>query len=1512
MTTGRALHLRCFMEGVEVPIVSCSVSAALGGPASAHIEMLDSEKGFELLPRTLIHVFFFDDGDGSVYGSSDLFPLDDKPTGKSSTKYKLLFCGELFSIFHNKSAHGNRSLTIMALDLSNILDTNYIFQVSYNSVDGVLGTNAAAEAAFVSASSITNNPFDNIINSPQEVIKHIARRKASSAVHAARVSRLGGLFSIFELLLGVEGYSLGMNLWTSIHERMVRLLDMMAADSGKTAQKLFDDTIFNEWLTNSVSNQAPSMSYRDLAAMIMRYIYYDMVSIPTASYYKPTGSSGREAYTPINTGSGVTVPSEFRDYFSSSTEFDQAGQMDPEFLANVIKVIDVLRDSGYKSTYISSGFRTAAEADALYGSNDFKSPHSKGIAADIDWNNIKVNGIFVGSMFNLGNVALSKGRSLSGKDATIDFLRAEKYIKKGATSITDARIIRFLLDNNTKVEQWVAAEKVIAPLLFGGAIENAYQFLHYCLVYPLMSSCTMDAVGKAWWQIRRAESLDRYLKVWRLGFSKKSFVGRVILSNGKNSIVRGMLPTNPAGKWLSSWLSQHSATIEAVSISMGVDPVSAEYSENFSNTSEADGSSSLEKRTVTFTNFAGLADPAPFYVNGVQNTFMGIQQKEDYAVMDFIWHSYYEQKVTFWNEKGKAVDTVSASNEPKMYSGANRMILSGKPRFTPPMFYVFFNKQVAGVKTIGGGIGDDPVHIQSKKSFDVLSVEDYVSEERAIALYATRERVTGFLLRPDIWMCAPPKCNVIFPDDIVSLNISRELMRQTSRTFLMTYDELYADNVVFNGHYFAPQFDNDLPSIQKKAFGLSTSNEVIYPHEVYTGIIPKVNRISEVAFYSKATTVKKSDQQILDEKDIEATSEFSDNESKLSSISEKASPSTYDFVRKYASDVAHFNLMKQRYTANRVAVNAKFLPMLVPGLPAVVIGQSRLPRGTGFSSTHTWLGMIESVQHSYNQGGATTAVSLGTCRPYKTGDKSVDELLKLKKSGSTLFKTQDSSFAKSAGITVDAPAYLSFTSSPKLESQGTTFEEIIDKLPNRLFAFAGPEWFLEPDTVIQYVEDLCASSTTYLTKIQQEIGGQLSKVLYIEQTSTKKRAGLPIQVQIGYNNSKSTDEGFIDTPSPYDLLPIVGKTQYIFHHTFQTSRYYTGAYTDYYSTYTNFSGLNIGSGKPADKKALASAVLASTELQTLMLTDLLTEEVITVPVGEESQQLIELLPKAQPSPTVGHLVYEFQLGSPGVVDVRIESTSGIRVTPGMDATLLDVEIAVAVGGTGFVKIPILLPAEAYLTKVGVLSDDARAASSNRTSDKFRPLEEAIMPAWMDSAFKNGTITAPASVIDKGAATIDQSTGIGALYREWFSCDSIVDKLPYGGESLYSTVTIEEAVDNIISKYSTGSLGSNYKYTKRNIATLKDMLSPVTDPITDSIPKTGGFHARSVGNFDNLEGLGLTGSPIKGSLTTDKSVTISKLAQSDLNAGLSLDPRKERLARVKTYKHDVTKQRGKQG
>ena len=1561
MSEGRILHLRCFMEGIEVPIVSCSVSAQLGGPASAHIELLDSELGFELLPRTLIHVFFFDDEAGTAKEEPNLFAGDrlkydrnDRYTHSSrrSRNYKLLFCGELFSIFHNKSGYGSRNLTLMALDISNVLDTNYIFQVSYSQVGGAMGTGQAAEAQFVAAGSITNNPFDNIINSPQEVIRNMSLTQARSAKHTGRASRLGGLFSIFELLLGIQGYALGMNLWTSVHECKVRLLDMIESDSGKTAQKLFDQTIFNQWLTNSISNQAPSMSYRQLSGMIMSYIYYNMVSIPTASYYKPPGKSGREEYEIKEITNAV--PSEYKQYFNEPS-WKEAKRISPALIVNVVEVVKTLRSNGYPGTIITSGYRGPVEGDAEYGTFNFRSPHSKGIAMDIDWAALPN-----GSLFGLGNVAFSKKRSLAKLTAgqvqsLVDkgyvpesYVTYKKVTSGGTTTkvavpgdsvISDARIMRFLLDYEKGQKYWDEAEPVLSSILFGGSIPNMYYFLHYMLCYPFMVSIQTIANPK-WFLDRRAVSIDRYILAWRRGFKTKNFVAEKLLSNRiKHSMWRGMKKTNPAHIFMSAWVQKPAVNKYLSSLGKAF-ASSVEFRERF----VAGGN--LERRVVTFTNPGGFTDTCPFEVGkyGI-GTSMGLHTLEHIAAFNSLIHDYYELKVKFWKDKAKAVDVQSAKQEPKMFSGANKMILGGKPTFSPPLLFVLYDKDFGSTS----GMGDDPVHIQTQRSFrykpEAFQRDDGVSKK----LYESRERVTGFLVRPDIWMCAPPKCNVIFPDDIVSLNISRELMRQTTRTFLMTYDELYADNVIFNGHYFAPQFDNDIQNIQKVAFGISTSNEVIYPHEVYSGIIPKVSRISEVSFYSRAVTVQEAEQQVLSESQVNQAALYSGSD-QLAAIAEQGSAGIYDYVQKYASDVAHFNLMKQRYSANRITITSRFLPMLVPGLPAVVIGQkkatSERERSDGFSSTHTWLGMIQSVQHSYNQGGATTSVSMETCRPYKTGKNSIDELLKLKKPGQNLFRNQDPSFRQTfTTSTKNVPSSLTFASGVTLPNRynpaSTPLETILHKtIPNTYIGFPG-DYAFDVRVIAKDLNDILQSSkafdTVFLIDTRfAEMGvydpnasGQVLVPINsfaIRRRLPKSRQSLRAKADIGYvpTGAAGLDKTYafglreLGTIAPGYTVSITYYSHSLFRSASSDTTKIEGSFS---SQYEEFNTTNMNS-RTTTEKDIATANAAIANKMADLFNDILDGEDLLIQDGDAYKKMSKLTPKLLPEPVLGYITYTFDVK--GVSDVVNRSFYNDLVTSTIESTgkpyskLSDLDLATTVlvdlAGNAFIKIPVLLAAERFFLKVEDSANKPKTASLTKAlNERSRPLEEALMPAWMDDEYKNGDIT-DSTAYQAGKATINSDSGIGSLYRKWFNCDSIVDGVRYNQNSTFSTVTIEEAVDRLINKYASGDYKGKgaYRYTLRNIANITDMLAPITESVSDKIPQTGGFHSRAIGDFDNLERLGIVGEELRGSLATNKKVTISALNSQQKDEGLSIDPRKERRKRVILYRNDVTKNRGKQG
>ena len=253
----------------------------------------------------------------------------------------------------------------------------------------------------------------------------------------------------------------------------------------------------------------------------------------------------------------------------------------------------------------------------------------------------------------------------------------------------------------------------------------------------------------------------------------------------------------------------------------------------------------------------------------------------------------------------------------------------------------------------------------------------------------------------------------------------------------------------------------------------------------------------------------------------------------------------------------------------------------------------------------------------------------------------------------------------------------------------------------------------------------------------------------------------------------------------------------------------------------------------------------------------------------------------------------------------------------LDFKNIELTVEVFADSRIIVKVPVLLPATAYVAEVKPATDPTVTVGElqgNNLEEKFLPVEEALMPPWFDDMYRNGSITVSQDVIDTNKATIDDSTGIGSLYRRWFGCSSIVDEMEYNSQSLYNTITIEEAVHDIIETYSRLENGlpfDTYGYTWRNIATMRDMLLPSDKEMTDALETTGGYHARSTGDYGELEGLGLVGIEHQGGIASVHKVTIPALSKADKEKGVILDPRKERRNRVLNYKKSI-QSRGNRG
>lgn len=309
------LGLRLFLEGIEVPVVSATVDVNEGSAATAQIELVGLDSALRILPRTVVHLFFFD---GPAFNHDGLDHKD------PNNYYKLLFMGEVFSYAFQKTGQGSRAVMLNCTDFSNYWDTSYLFQISGE--QGFLDipqTQPFITGSEVFAENIVTQNMGFLISTISNATQLDQTFKGKDTVSSEFLSKL---FGFLELLGGVsvidssasqttrESSFGGMSLWHTISERRVRLLDQIGVDSGETAAQLFEETKFYEFLKNQTDMSSPVLSFRDILNMLLGHIYYSHFPNPcgriTQSDFTahPVAVGGGGGGAGLTFKSGVKVP----------------------------------------------------------------------------------------------------------------------------------------------------------------------------------------------------------------------------------------------------------------------------------------------------------------------------------------------------------------------------------------------------------------------------------------------------------------------------------------------------------------------------------------------------------------------------------------------------------------------------------------------------------------------------------------------------------------------------------------------------------------------------------------------------------------------------------------------------------------------------------------------------------------------------------------------------------------------------------------------------------------------------------------------------------------------------------------------------------------------------------------------------------------------------------------------------------------------------------------------------
>ena len=283
MAIGNYLNLRLFLEGIEVPVISAAVQAAANTPASATVQVIASDRVMDLMPRTVVHIFYYD------YVAANNPVLDARPKETDSADYKLLFCGEVQAVSINKG-HGSRAAVLTCVDLSNYWDTTFQYNFHGSLFAG------RSRAAFIGGNStLFNSPLGHGVGTISALLNQRSKN------FPKMTGLLAGVVRLLEAIGGWyrgSGAFRGVNDFASIAELRLKLLQQVAAaESDTSSAKLFARKAFNGWMRGQIGQLGTVVSFRTIAKLLFQFIFHECYPCPVPRFIAGTETIEKRRYS---------------------------------------------------------------------------------------------------------------------------------------------------------------------------------------------------------------------------------------------------------------------------------------------------------------------------------------------------------------------------------------------------------------------------------------------------------------------------------------------------------------------------------------------------------------------------------------------------------------------------------------------------------------------------------------------------------------------------------------------------------------------------------------------------------------------------------------------------------------------------------------------------------------------------------------------------------------------------------------------------------------------------------------------------------------------------------------------------------------------------------------------------------------------------------------------------------------------------------------------------------------
>ena len=262
------LDLKLFIDGYEVPVSQMQASFQDGGPSSASISVIPTDKFFEIKPRSLVCLFYLHTGYESKVQISGNY--------SSALDYKLIFVGEYIGYQFQKSPSG-RVVQMNCADLTNYFDSIKQHMVSYKSNGLAMTENALIGVQFDKSKSTTLG---------KDIAESVTNWMAASKV-GGKVSPALGIQRIIR-----ESFFSSNIYWSKAYNkvRIGSLITALPEDS--SSAELFNFKAFKKYIKLVMAGGGSLASLRQMLGIISSPILYNSVSVPCPIYRKDDAYQG--------------------------------------------------------------------------------------------------------------------------------------------------------------------------------------------------------------------------------------------------------------------------------------------------------------------------------------------------------------------------------------------------------------------------------------------------------------------------------------------------------------------------------------------------------------------------------------------------------------------------------------------------------------------------------------------------------------------------------------------------------------------------------------------------------------------------------------------------------------------------------------------------------------------------------------------------------------------------------------------------------------------------------------------------------------------------------------------------------------------------------------------------------------------------------------------------------------------------------------------------------------------